>query len=236
MALLTPITRFPRAALPPLRHALVGRSPLDRPSTRGIAHQYAFLLSVLAAVALGWAAGTAAQLLGIVAYCGTVSLMLGTSAMYHRINWPVQWVRHVRRADHCMIYLSMAGCYLGLWEIVLPHDAATDIVLGLVGPLALLGIAFKVAWLDAPRWLHSTSYLLLSFSALVTIPALFTGAGTEAATIFLAGCACHLLGVAIYTAGWPDPSPQHFGHHEIFHVLVVLGLAGQYVVLALTLT
>jgi hemolysin III len=228
----------PRPRLPahvPLRAVLFGRSPADRPALRGIFHQYAFVVSVLAMVAMSWLASTGQELLGVFAYCGSVSAMLATSAVYHRIAWAPMWHRHLRRADHCMIYLSMAGCYTGAWLIALPHTPLTTFVLWLAWPLAATGWLFKLVWLDAPKWISSTTYVGFGFVGLVTLPALVAGVGTTATMVFVGGGLLQLIGATIYTAGWPDPWPEHLGHHELFHLLVVVGIALQYGVLATAL-
>src|SRR4051794_23093792 len=111
MTLLGSISRLPAAV--PLRSVAFGRSPVDRPALRGIFHQYGFVASVLAAVLLAWAARTPEQLAGVASYCGSVSGMLGVSAVYHRVRWSPIVHRHLRRIDHSMIYLSMAGAYTG---------------------------------------------------------------------------------------------------------------------------
>ena len=155
---------------------------LPKPRLRGVSHQWAFFVSVIAGAALVVAApaGTARVVVGIYAF--TVAALFGTSALYHRINWSSIGARRwMRRLDHSMIFLLIAGTYTPFAVLVLDGPLAT-VILIVVWVGAVGGIILKLAWVDVPKGVMALIYIALGWVALAAFPELiselgFTGGG-----------------------------------------------------------
>ena len=178
-----------------------------RPRFRGVTHKYAFYASLITGAVLLLVAPTRKAGAAAAIYAVSVSALFGTSALYHRITWKPTARRWMRRLDHSMIFVLIAGTYT---------------------PFALLGIVLKLVWIDAPKWLIATVYLALGWVGIVTIPQLVSRAGIGAVTLLVVGGLLYTAGAVIYALRRPDPSPKVFGYHEIFHLLVIAAAAVHY--------
>lgn len=203
-----------------------------RPRLRGVFHQWAFVGSVLAGVGLLLEAGAGRQRLAAAVYALSVASLFGTSATYHRVNWRTLGARRwMRRLDHTMIFVLIAGSYTPFALLVL-HGTLGTVVLIVAWSAALAGAVFKLIWIDAPSWLIATTYIGIGWMAVVAVPELLHGVGIVAFSTVAAGGVLYSAGAVIYARKRPDPAPAVFGYHELFHVLVTLAAALQYTVVA----
>jgi hemolysin III len=203
-----------------------------KPRLRGVSHQWAFLCSLLTGTVLVVLApaGKATSVAAI--YAVSVAALFGTSALYHRITWASQKARRwMRRLDHSMIFLLIAGTYTPFAVLVLEGTLAT-VILVLVWTGALCGIVFKLIWIDAPNWLVAATYVVLGWVAVAAFPALLDGLGLVATLLVAAGGLLYTAGAVVYALRRPDPVPGVFGYHEVFHALVIAAAALQYSVIA----
>ncbi len=203
-----------------------------KPRLRGVSHQWAFLCSLVTGTVLVVLApaGKATSVAAI--YAVSVAALFGTSALYHRITWASQKARRwMRRLDHSMIFLLIAGTYTPFAVLVLEGTLAT-VILVLVWTGALCGIVFKLIWIDAPNWLVAATYVLLGWVAVAAFPALLDGLGLVATVLVAAGGLLYTAGAVVYALRRPDPVPAVFGYHEVFHALVIAAAALQYSVIA----
>jgi hemolysin III len=137
----------------------------------------------------------------------------------------------MRRLDHSMIFVLIAGSYTPFALLVLDGTLATVILLiAWIG--AALGIVLKLLWIGAPNWLSTAVYVALGSVSVVTVPALTASLGVVGIALVAAGGVLYSIGAVVYASQRPDPVPTVFGYHEIFHVLVVVGAALQYAVVA----
>jgi hemolysin III len=203
-----------------------------KPRLRGVSHQWAFLCSLVTGTVLVVLApaGKATSVAAI--YAVSVAALFGTSALYHRITWASQKARRwMRRLDHSMIFLLIAGTYTPFAVLVLEGTLAT-VILVLVWTGALCGIVFKLIWIDAPNWLVAATYVVLGWVAVAAFPALLDGLGLVATLLVAAGGLLYTAGAVVYALRRPDPVPAVFGYHEVFHALVIAAAALQYSVIA----
>lgn len=135
----------------------------------------------------------------------------------------------MKRLDHSMILVLIAGTYTPLTVLLLPRPTGTWL-LRLAWAGAAVGIAVRMLWLRAPRPLVLAPYLLVGCAALLILPELLRAGGVAVLVLLLAGGAVYLAGAAIYAARRPDPWPAVFGYHELFHLLTVIAGAAFYVV------
>jgi hemolysin III len=217
----------------PVRSASAGGSPLPatsvpelrvKPRLRGVSHQYAFFVSLGSGALLVLLAATARATAAAAVYAASVSALFGVSALYHRVTWTIPARRRMRRLDHAMIFLLIAGTYTPVGLLVLAGRLAT-VVLAVVWGGAVAGIVLELVWTRAPRWLGGAVYLTLGWVAVVAMPQLFVRLGLAGGLLLVAGGLSYSVGVAVYVLRRPDPVPAVFGYHEVFHLLVIAGVA-----------
>ena len=158
--------------------------------------------------------------------------MLGTSATYHRVRWRrARAHAWMRRLDHAMIYVLIAGTYTPVALLVLDGTLRT-VVLAIAWGGAAAGIVLKLAWIGAPRWVSAGTYLALGWVAVVCANDLLAGVGLVGSLLFVVGGLLYTVGAVVYARRRPDPVPRVFGFHEVFHALVALALVAHYAAIA----
>ena len=203
-----------------------------KPRLRGVLHQWAFAVSLVAGVGLVLEAGSVRARLAVAVYGMSVAALFGTSALYHRVDWRTLAARRwMRRLDHTMIFVLIAGSYTPFGLLVL-HGTLGAVILITAWSAALAGAVFKLLWIDAPGWLIATVYVAIGWLAMIALPQLVDGLGIAAVGALALGGVLYSTGAMIYARKRPDPAPTVFGYHELFHLLVILAAALQYAVVA----
>jgi hemolysin III len=206
--------------------------PLLKPRMRGVLHQWAFPASLAAGTALVLEAGSARARIATLIYALSVAALLGTSALYHRVDWRTLAARRwMRRLDHTMIFVLIAGSYTPFALLILHGTLGVVILVG-VWSAALAGAVFKLLWIDAPGWLVAASYIVLGWVAVVAMPDLVDRLGVAAVGTLALGGVLYSVGAVVYALKRPDPVPAVFGYHEVFHLLVLIAAGLQYTVVA----
>jgi hemolysin III len=205
--------------------------PPPRPRFRGVVHQWSFFVALAAGAALvAWApAGRATVATAI--YAIALAGLLGTSALYHRITWQPRARAWLRRLDHSMIFVLIAGTYTPFALLVL-DGGLSDIVLIGVWAGAAAGIVFTLVWISAPKWLSAAAYVALGWFSIIAVPQIVERAGVGALVLLAIGGLAYTAGALVYARRRPDPRPATFGYHEIFHVLVVIAAAAHFTAVA----
>jgi hemolysin III len=225
----------------PVRSASSGGSPLPaatvsevrvKPRLRGVFHQCAFFVSLGSGTLLVLLATTTRASVAAAIYATSVSALFGVSALYHRVTWNGPARRRLRRLDHAMIFLLIAGTYTPVGLLVLEGRLAA-VVLAVVWGGAVAGIVLELAWRGAPRWLGGTVYLALGWVAVVAMPQLFARLGMAGGLLIVAGGLVYSAGAAVYALRRPDLVPAVFGYHEVFHLLVIAGVAAHFLAISL---
>jgi hemolysin III len=203
----------------------------EKPRLRGVSHQWAFFVSLVLGVLLVVFAPTgearAATAIYVTAVCG----LFGVSALYHRHNWGPAARRWMRRLDHSMIFVLIAGTYTPFGMLVLEGTLAV-VVLCIVWGGALAGVIMKLVWIDAPKWLVAAAYVALGWVAVAAMPELGSRLGLGALALLIGGGTAYTAGAVIYALGRPDPAPKVFGYHEIFHALVIAAAGAHFAAVA----
>lgn len=159
---------------------------------------------------------------GAVAVYLLSSLMLfGNSAVYHRGTWSDRVTRLLRRIDHANIYIFIAGTYTPLATQLLTGTSRV-LLLSLIWTAAAAGVAFRVLWLSAPRWLYTALYLVMGWAAVGWLPQFWSNGGPLVVGLVVLGGLVYSLGAVVYARKKPNPSPVWFGFHEIFHLATVV--------------
>jgi hemolysin III len=191
---------------------------------RGWLHAYAFGAAIICGAVLCSLAATRpgrAPLISCALYSVTVCLLFGTSALYHRRVWGPLGYRIMKRLDHSMIFIFIAGSYTPLCVLVLSQHQAT-LILTTVWSGAIAGVLLKMIWPNAPRWLGSPLYVLLGWVAVAVLPQILRGGGVATLVLLIVGGVVYSIGAVFYAMRRPNPWPTVFGHHEFFHAFTLV--------------
>jgi hemolysin III len=203
---------------------------LVKPKLRGVFHELAFYVAAVVGVVLVLTAEPGRGRLAAAIFAAGVAACFGASAVYHRPTWRPRARAWLARLDHAGIYLLIAGSYAPFGLIVMSKGWAIPI-LAIVWGGALAAILLKLFWVTAPKRLSAAIGLSLgwvaaaAFSQLLKLPAV-------ALALVVAGGVLYSVGAIVYARRRPNPYPQVFGYHELFHVLTVAAAACQYVAVA----
>jgi hemolysin III len=188
-------------------------------------------VAVPAGVALALSAdGTVARAASI-AFAASVVGMFGVSALFHRLSWTPRGARRIGQLDHAMIYALIAGTYAPIGLLVV-HPGWRIPILAAAWGGALLATAAKVAWHGAPTWVAPAVCVALGWIAVIVTPQIIAGIGSAGALLLFGGGVFYMTGAGVYARRRPDPAPDTFGYHELFHALVILAVACQYAAVA----
>lgn len=208
--------------LPLLQEATEYREIEKKPSWRGLIHAGTLPIAMVLGTILimlsinrGWLAITASSV-----YTASAIALFGVSATYHRFGWGPKAKSILRRLDHANIFFLIAGTYTPIALLALDWPQSI-ILLTVVWSGAILGIIFRVVWISAPRWMYVPLYLGLGWAAVMYLPELLS-ASVAMVVMVLVGGILYSLGAVVYGVKKPNPLPDHFGFHEIFHTLTVL--------------
>jgi hemolysin III len=195
-----------------------------KPKMRGWLHQYAFFVALVCGIVLCSVAATrpgVAPLVTCLIYSLTVCGLFGISALYHRRIWSERGYQVIRRMDHAMIFIFIAGTYTPFSVLLLrPGKAAA--FLGLVWAGAAGGAALKVIWPDLPRWVGAPMYLALGWVAIAILPDIMRSGGVVDLVLLAGGGLAYSVGAVFYALRRPNPWPTVFGHHEFFHACTLV--------------
>ncbi|MFD5520150.1 hemolysin III family protein [Streptomyces sp. NPDC127066] len=203
-----------------------------KPRMRGWLHAGVFPLSLVGGVVLIAVSRSAAAVAACSVYAVSACLLFGTSAVYHRGTWGPRGEAVLRRLDHANIFLIIAGTCTPLAVLLLPSDQRS-VLLWIVWTGALAGIAFRVLWVAAPRWLYTPCYLALGWAPVCYLPDFLHTGGAAVLALIVAGGLLYSAGAVVYALKRPDPSPAWFGFHEVFHALTVTAFTAHYTAIVL---
>lgn len=210
--------RTPSAA--PSASSPTAPAPPPKPVMRGWLHAAMVPLALAAGVVLVVLAPPGLKLASAV-YAVTGLLLFAVSATYHLGRWRPRTRMLLKRLDHTNIMLIIAGTYTPLTQALLPEPKDAILLTGVwVG--ALGGVAFRLLWTGAPRWLYVPVYVLLGLAAVVFLGDFFA-ADVAAAVLICVGGAAYITGAVFYGLKRPVLSPRWFGFHELFHACTLVG-------------
>ena len=150
-----------------------------------------------------------------------ISLYLA-STIYHMLPVKEEIVAILKKLDHMMIFVLIAGTYTPVCLIALKGIWGYS-MLGLVWSVALFGIILKFFWIKAPRWLSTGLYVLMGWLAVLAIYPIVKAIEVEGILLLLLGGIIYTIGAIIYGTKYPKFNFKLFGFHEIFHLFVIGG-------------
>lgn len=209
-------------------------TPALKPRFRGRLHQFAFFFSIPQGVALvaagaGWLSRLTAGV-----YALSLSGLYGVSASYHRLKWSPRARQRMKRLDHSMIFVLIAGTYTPVAVLVLRGVWATAL-LAVVWAGAIFGIALKVFGMERTKKPGSALYIILGWVAVLAMPWIVTRVSIAALALIVAGGLLYTGGAIVLLRRRPDPNPYVFGYHEVWHSMVVAASLCHYAAIFLIL-
>jgi hemolysin III len=198
-----------------------------KPKLRGWLHAATSPLTLAAGIVLFLLSPTVTTKVGSAVFAGTALLLFTVSAIYHRGTWSPRMHAFLRRFDHSNIFLLIAGSYTP-FTLILLEGSARVALLVIVWSGAALGVAFRIFWTDAPRWVYTPIYFALGWVAIFYADD-FSDAGTAVITLIAVGGGLYTLGGLVYGLRRPNPFPTWFGFHEVFHTFTIAAFICHYV-------
>ena len=218
-----------RAAADSLKEAAV---EAVKPRLRGVLHQYSFFVALAGGAVLIIVAHGARTRVAMTVYALSVAGLLGTSALYHRRDWTDRARMWMRRLDHSMIFVLIAGTYTPFALLVLHGGLATAILIA-VWAAALAGTVLNLVWVTAPKPVTAAVYLAVGWVAVIAMPQLAAAIGAVGISLIIGGGVLYTAGAVIYALRKPNPVPGVFGYHEVFHALVVAAAVAHFTAVAI---
>lgn len=210
--------------------AAVATKALVKPRLRGVSHQIAAFVALLAGGALTAQAPTPTSRLAAAIYTASLVALFGISAAYHRPTWQPRARQWMRRLDHSAIFLLIAGTYTPLSLGLPPADGAQLRTVAWSGALA--GVLQSILWVTAPKPLIAVIYVALGWCIIPYVGAMRAAIGLGPLLWVLFGGVIYSLGALVYARRKPDPIPEVFGYHEVFHALTIVAAVIHFAVAA----
>ncbi|MEI2784703.1 MAG: hemolysin III family protein [Candidatus Nanopelagicales bacterium] len=191
------------------------------PRMRGVLHTWAAPVAAVIGVVALVLANEARARVGSGVWAVTLTALFAVSATYHRGRWRPAVKAWWQRVDHSMIFVFIAGSYTPIALLVL-EGSKSWIVLAAVWGGALAGVVTRLTWHTAPRWLFVPLYITLGWVALTVLPDLASSAPMYANVLLVVGGVLYTVGAIVFATRTPDPYPNTFGYHEVFHALTIV--------------
>lgn len=200
-----------------------------------ITHGIAMLLAIAGAMPLLFKATRDTDALHIIAlsiFILTMILLYAASTIYHSVDSTEKVNRRLRKMDHMMIFVMIAGSYTPVCLIAL-HNKIGYVLCALVWAVAILGIILKGFWIGCPKWVSSVLYIGMGWLCVLAFVPIFHSLPRAGFGWLLAGGIIYTIGGIIYALKVPIFNSHHknFGSHEIFHVFVMLGSLCHFIVM-----
>jgi hemolysin III len=194
-----------------------------KPLLRGWSHVVAFtLVAILGTVMICLASASRGERALLILYLTGTLLMFGVSSLYHRFRWQSRKLAILRRLDHSMIFMAIAGANTPIAVIALDGWQRTAVLVTVWGG-TVVGLALEWLPLEVPRSMFTAIYVIVGWSAAIAFPQLYNGLGAMGFWLVLGGGILYTIGAVVYALRRPDPWPTVFGFHEVFHLFTVAG-------------
>ena len=192
-----------------------------------ITHFLGFLMSIPILIVFIIKANQETSFTSVIAFLiFGISLLLlyGASTIYHALNISEKGTALLRRVDHMMIFVLIAGTYTPVCLIPLRGKWGWTLLI-CVWTFAIAGILLKIFWLNAPRWFSTLLYVVMGWLVLIAFVPLEQAIPVSGIALLAAGGVVYTLGAVIYAVKWSKLKMKYFGFHEIFHLFVMGGSA-----------
>ena len=200
-----------------------------------ITHFIGMLMAVFAGIPLIIKAANEFQaipLMSAIIYIGSMILLYFASTVYHTFDISEKINRRLKKFDHMMISVLIAGSYTPICLLVLEKPLGY-FLLAIVWSFAVIGILIKAFWINCPKWFSSVLYIGMGWTCVLAFTQILNALSPAAFVWLLAGGIIYTIGGIIYALKLPifNNRHKHFGSHEIFHLFVMGGSACHFIVM-----
>lgn len=196
-----------------------------KPHLRGALHFLAFLCAIPGAMYLLVSPSSLSWSMGIYAF--SLMGLFGISALYHRIEWSPRVYDWLGIVDRVMIYVFIAANCTP-FVVFAMTDPLSTILLSVLWGSVLLGVIVNLFFLNSANWIHSVLYVAVGGACALGIPQLASNLGSTAMFWIILGGAVHVIGAVLYALRKPNPIPDWFEFHEVFHLCVTVAICIHY--------
>ncbi len=193
-----------------------------KPKLRGQFHHFGFYAFILIGLLVFWLQKTLS--LSFLVYLLSLLAVYGTSAAFHVIDWKNK--KHeifMQQLDHANIFLLIAGTYTPVCVACLPYEEAwVKHILIAAWSIALCGVLKCIFWRNPPKLLNVAFYFICGLTIVPFLPRILKVINPLVSASFIIGGIVYLYGGLVYGLEYPDPFPDVFGYHEIFHVCTLV--------------
>lgn len=192
-----------------------------RPRWRGRIHLGGFLVSLPAGAALLWVADSLTEAVGLLVYVFSLMLLFGTSAAYHLLARTERAQLIMRRLDHSMIFVQIAGTYTPVCLLVLPPEWGLPILV-VIWSSAAVGVAVKLLAGERLLRMSNALYIALGWVAIAALPVILRHMSSGEFVLLLIGGVVYTVGALLFYCRRPTLEPSIFGYHEVWHGFTVV--------------
>lgn len=199
-----------------------------KPRLRGWLHAITTPLAFISFLVLLVLSKNVLVRVGVAVFMLSAIILFGVSGVYHTGRWSARARMLWKRLDHANIFILIAGSYTPFSLLLLSHRNAA-IMLSIVWGGTILGVLFRLFWVNAPRALYVGLYLLLGWVALIFMGDFVSGTPVAVLVLMIVGGGLYTIGAIVYGLRWPDPWPRWYGFHEVFHTLTIAAFVVHYI-------
>jgi hemolysin III len=199
---------------------------------RGMLHLAAAIVAPAGLVFLLLLADSPRRYVGATVFATSLILLYSSSATYHLLPGPRRLRAIMKRVDHSMIFVFIAGTYTPFCLILLDYAWGIP-MLAVVWSFAAAGVVSKIFWPRAPRWFTVAPYLVLGWVGVIPARQVVSAMSPVQLALLALGGALYTVGAVVYAMKHPNPLPRIFGFHEVFHLLVIAGSAAHFALIAM---
>ncbi len=205
------------------------KDSINKPLLRGHIHQEMFFVAIGASIVLISNTHSLSDAIAVFIYSVGLYCMFGVSAIYHRINWDVKPRAILRKLDHSAIYIMIAGTFTPIARLGLPSETSFKL-LAIIWSICIAGVIKSIFFTNLPKFLNAILCLIAGYMITPYLGELKSSIGVEGVVLIILGGIAYSIGAIIYGLKRPNPWPESFGYHEIFHALVSIAAVMHFVV------
>lgn len=202
-----------------------------RETVNTVTHLIGAILAAIGLAVMCVMAQTPREMLGGLVFGISMILLYSASALYHGYSGKDSVIRRLRKLDHSMIFVLIAGTYTPLCLLVLPEHMGR-IVLAVIWGMAAIGVISKLLFMNMPRWLSAGMYLFMGWISLTFIVPLFRALPLHGFIWLVVGGILYTVGAVFYARKPPFKMRWGFGFHEIFHLFILAGSAAHFILIS----
>lgn len=202
-----------------------------REPVNSMSHLFGAVLSLagmILLIARSANAGSMVHLMSALIFGLSLIMLYSSSSVYHWVISGAKVIRVLRKIDHCMIYVLIAGTYTPICLLTLKGKLGIGLLIA-IWALAVLGVVLKLVWFDAPRWLYTGFYLLLGWLAVFFIYPISLALPGKGVFLLVLGGLLYSIGSLFYALKPKSLKLWVFGFHEIFHLFILAGSITHYI-------